>query len=145
MRVSTPKQRDWSSDLHERAIEFHGHGGPFMVIGLRMGLLALKHLDAGGWFDLRCLVSLWWGPPDSYVIDGIQSSTGCTMGKRNIEIVERDGISASFHKKDENLRIALKNESLERIRNILVDEPEEIRRLISELIDARDQDMFEIC
>ena len=67
------------------------------------------------------------------------------MGKRNIEIVERDGISASFHKKDENLRIALKNESLERIRNILVDEPEEIRRLISELIDARDQDMFEIC
>jgi len=145
MRVCTPKQREWSSDLLERAIEFHGHGGPFMVIGLRMGLLALKHLDAGGWFDLRCVVSLRWGPPDSCVIDGIQSSTGCTMGKHNIEIDEREGISASFYNSDENFRITLKKESLEKIRDTLVKELEEIRILISELINARDQDIFDIC
>jgi len=145
MRVCTPKQREWSSDLLERAIEFHGHGGPFMVIGLRMGLLALKRLDAGGWFDLRCVVSLRWGPPDSCVIDGIQSSTGCTMGKHNIEIDEREGISASFYNSDENFRITLKKESLEKIRDTLVKELEEIRILISELINARDQDIFDIC
>jgi len=145
MRVCTPKQREWSSDLHERAIEFHGHGGPFMVIGLRMGLLALKHLDAGGWFDLRCLASLRWGPPDSCVIDGIQSSTGCTMGKHNIEIEDGEGISASFIKNDENLRITLKKEIEEKIRTTLAKENEETYKLISELINARDHDIFEIC
>ena len=116
-----------------------------MVIGLRMGLLALKHLDAGGWFDLRCHASLWWGPPDSCVIDGIQSSTGCTMGKHNIEIEESEDISASFYNNDENLRITLKKEIEEKIRTTLAKEREEIRKLISELINARDQDIFEIC
>ena len=145
MRVCTPKQREWSGDLLERAIEFHGHGGPFMVIGLRMGLLALKHLDAGGWFDLRCLVSLRWRPLDSCVVDGIQSSTGCTMGKHNIEIDEREGISASFFKNDENLRITLRKDIEEKIRNTLAKEHDEIRILISELINARDQDIFDIC
>jgi len=145
MRVCTPKQREWSSDLLERAIELHGHGGPYMVIGLRMGLLALKHLDAGGWFDLRCLASLRWGPPDSCVIDGIQSSTGCTMGKHNIEIEEKEGISVSFIKNDEALRITLKKEIEEKIRNTLTKEHEEIHELISELINACDQDIFDIC
>lgn len=36
MRVKTPKQRSWSQGLLDRAIEFHGHGGPFMVVGLRI-------------------------------------------------------------------------------------------------------------
>jgi len=145
MRVCTPKQREWSSDLLERAIEFHGHGGPFMVIGLRMGLLALKHLDAGGWFDLRCIVTLRWRPPDSCVIDGIQSSTGCTMGKYNIEIEERDGISAYFERDDGNLRITLKKDVEKKIRNTLAKEHEGTHKLISELINARDLDIFEIC
>lgn len=145
MRVCTPKQREWSQELLERAIEFHGHGGPFMVIGLRMGLHALKQLDAGGWFDLRCLVSLPWRPPDSCVIDGIQSSTGCTMGKHNIEIEEREGISASFYKNDENLRITLKKDVEEKIRNTLAKEYEEVHKLISGLINACDLDIFDIC
>jgi len=95
MRVETPKQRDWSDELLERAVEFHGHGGPMMVVGLRMGLAALRRLEAPGWFGLRCVAMLRWGPPDS-VIDGIQVSTGCTMGKRNMEVREREGIAAVF-------------------------------------------------
>jgi len=47
--VKTPKQRTYTKELEERAIEFHGHGGPFMIIGLKMGLHALEALDA------RCL------------------------------------------------------------------------------------------
>ena len=67
-----------------------------MTVGLRMGLYALEDLDCKGWFDVSCRVALRWRPPDSCVIDGIQSSTGCTMGKRNIEVVEGDGVSATF-------------------------------------------------
>lgn len=78
------KQREWSEDLLHRAISFHGHGGPFLVVGLQMGLAALRMLEASGLFDLCCSVKLR-SPPDSCVIDGIQFSTGCTMGKCNID------------------------------------------------------------
>jgi len=40
MRVETPKQRDWHQDLLDKAVEFHGHGGPFMVVGLRIARAA---------------------------------------------------------------------------------------------------------
>jgi formylmethanofuran dehydrogenase subunit E len=42
------KTRELSEELVLRAGEFHGHGGPFLVIGLRMGLRALRDLDASG-------------------------------------------------------------------------------------------------
>ena len=71
MRARVQKQKRWSEELLERASEFHGHGGPFMVVGLRMGLEALRRLCASGWFDIRCRVELNWRPPDSCVIDGI--------------------------------------------------------------------------
>lgn len=29
----------------KRAAEFHGHLGPFLVIGVRMGLIGLRELD----------------------------------------------------------------------------------------------------
>ena len=144
MRVSTPKPREWSHELLERAIEFHGHGGPFMVVGLRMGLLALKRLDAKGWFDIRCRVSLLWRPPDSCVIDGIQSSTGCTMGKHNIEVEEGEGISVCFLKDDESLRITLKKDVEEKIRKNLCEKPEETHELIAELIKARYNDIYDV-
>ena len=31
------------------------------------------------------------------VLDGLQVTTGCTMGKRNIEVVDREGISGVHH------------------------------------------------
>ncbi len=143
MRVSAPKQTEWSKELFERAMEFHGHGGAFMVVGLRMGLTALRELEARGWFDIRCMVELTWRPPDSCVIDGIQSSTGCTMGKRNIEVSEKDGIAAEFTKGERGVRIALKGEVLERIRGIVAKE-EDLSRLIEVLVSAEHSDIFEI-
>ena len=143
MRVETPKQRDWSDDILDRAVEFHGHGGPFMVVGLRMGFAALERLDAHGWFDLRCVVRLRWAPPDSCVIDGIQTSSGCTMGKHNIEVEELDGIASKFTKGEEKLEIKLRPEVLDRIRKVSEAEGEdEIKSLISELIEASEEDIF---
>lgn len=143
MRVETPKQRDWSDDILDRAVEFHGHGGPFMVVGLRMGFAALERLDAHGWFDLRCIVRLRWAPPDSCVIDGIQTSSGCTMGKNNIEVEELDGIAAVFTKGEEKLEIELRPEVLDRIRKVSEAEGEDkVKSLISELIEASEADIF---
>ena len=141
--VEEPKKREFDEELELRAIEFHGHDGPFMTIGLRMGLTALEMLDCKGWFDLSCELKLHWCPPDSCVIDGIQSSTGCTMGKRNISVVEQEGVEACFHSKDKMLSIRLKPEVSERIKNNMTDEdiPHDI---IEELERVDIMDIFDI-
>ena len=145
MRVETPKQRGWRQDLLDKAIEFHGHGGPFMVVGLRMGLTALERLDAHGWFDLKCRVMLSWAPPDSCVIDGIQTSSGCTMGKHNIEVEEGEGVAAEFAKGGERLEIRLRTEVLERMRRVSeVGEEDDVKSVISGLIDAPEDEIFRV-
>ena len=120
--VEEPKQRTYDSTLEERAIEFHGHDGPYMIIGLRMGLTALEQLNCNGWFDLECEVRLKWNPPDSCVIDGIQSSTGCTMGKKNINVVEEPGITAIFKSGENELTLVLKSEVISQIKREMVGE-----------------------
>jgi len=134
--VSNPKPRAWSQELYERAVEFHGHGGPFMVIGLRMGLYSLERLDAKGWFDMRCRAMVRWRPPDSCVIDGLQVSTGCTTGKHNMEVEEGEGVAAEFRKGEESLVLRLREEVLLRVRETLSEEDgggvEELMRWLKE-------------
>ena len=142
MRARAPKQKSWSEELLERASEFHGHGGPFMVVGLRMGLEALRRLGASGWFDVRCRVELNWRPPDSCVIDGIQVSTGCTMGKHNIEVSDAEGVAAEFYKSDDRLRLVLRNEVLDRMRMTLAT-GEDAAPLVEETAKADPSDLFE--
>jgi formylmethanofuran dehydrogenase subunit E len=122
-----------------------------MVIGLRMGLLALKTLDSPGWFNLHCRVRLRPSPPDSCVIDGLQSSTGCTLGKRNIEIEEGEGVASEFKSGGRVLRLTLKPEILYMIRSDpesgqwreYEDEYEE-DSIFEKLIKARDETLFDI-
>ena len=143
MRVEIPKERDWSDEILERGIEFHGRGGPFMVLGIRMGLIALERLDAYGWFDLHCLAKLRWVPPYSCVLDGIQISSGCTLGKHNIDVKEQDGITVEFTKDKKLLKICLREEILEKIRGVLALKDEDrAKLLISELIEAPEREIF---
>lgn len=141
--MEKPKQRTYNETLKERATEFHGHDGPYMVIGLRMGLAALKMLECKGWFDIECEVRLDWNPPDSCVIDGIQSSTGCTMGKRNISVVEQSGVMACFKSRGSSLTLILRSEVISKIRDNLVDDdiPQD---LIEELEETDLDELFEI-
>ena len=141
--VKEPKQRTYDSTLEERAIEFHGHDGPYMVIGLRMGLTALEQLNCNGWFDLECEVRLKWNPPDSCVIDGIQSSTGCTMGKKNINVVEKPGITAIFKSGENELTLVLKSEVISKIKREMVGE--DIPHGLMEELEVADLDnLFEM-
>ncbi|MDD4907861.1 MAG: formylmethanofuran dehydrogenase subunit E family protein [Candidatus Omnitrophica bacterium] len=68
----------------KEAIKFHGHLGPYLVLGLLAGEWALKKLKAGKHFGIEVKV---WGAdkkPKSCFIDGLQLSTGATYGKGNI-------------------------------------------------------------
>ena len=142
--VKTPKQRDYTRELEERATEFHGHGGPFMIIGLRMGLAALDFLDSEGWFRIRCRAHLRWAPPDSCTIDGIQSSTGCTMGKHNIDVEETEGISAEFLAGEKRVRITLRRDTLSFVRDSFDAGDEAVEYCMAWLREAAVEELFHV-
>lgn len=67
------------------AARFHGHLGPWLVLGLRAGIRARRL--GGSPLSRRAVV---WCPaktPYSCFIDGIQFAAGCTLGKANIRLV----------------------------------------------------------
>jgi formylmethanofuran dehydrogenase subunit E len=74
--------------LIENAARLHGHLGPFLVIGVRMGELAKKCLgvDDKSSCRLEANIQTPLSTPFSCVIDGIQASTSCTVGNRKLKI-----------------------------------------------------------
>jgi formylmethanofuran dehydrogenase subunit E len=90
--------------------KFHGHLGPYAVIGYRMGLIAKEKLNDNP-FSLNATVWTNNIPPMSCVIDGVQLSSGCTLGKGNISLKKSNVIKAEFSSKDGKfLQIVLKPE-----------------------------------
>ena len=63
---------------------FHGHLGPCVIVGMRLGEYALDCLHAYPHFGLEAVIRCAAKPPESCLLDGIQVSTGCTLGKQNI-------------------------------------------------------------
>ena len=67
------------------AVDFHGHLGPYLVLGLKMGDFAVRQLECRRHFGVKAVVYGTLKRPRSCLIDGIQISSGCTYGKGNIE------------------------------------------------------------
>jgi len=80
----------------QQARRFHGHLGPCVTIGLRLGYTALERLQARPYFGLKIHAFCPPQPPPSCCLDGLQISTGCTLGKRNIEWTASEEIKAHF-------------------------------------------------
>ena len=74
--------------LIESAVKLHGHLGPFLVIGVRMGDVAKRHLDLNDESGRRLQASIKTPliTPFSCVIDGLQVSTSCTIGNQKLKI-----------------------------------------------------------
>jgi len=64
---------------------FHGHLGPYVVLGYRMGRFARQALSVSP-FELKAEVLTGNTRPLSCLADGIQVGSGCTLGKGNIAI-----------------------------------------------------------
>lgn len=84
----------------QRMLEFHGHVGPYVVLGFRAGMLARKRLDSPGYFDLDATALCPLEKPMSCFLDGIQLGSGCTAGKRNLNIQEGPSIQCTFQSKN---------------------------------------------
>lgn len=90
------------------AVRFHGHLGPYLVLGLLAGETALKKLYCNKYFGLEVKV---WGAgekPRSCLIDGLQLSTGATYGKGNIHKLRGACIRMEFCDQDTGKKICLK-------------------------------------
>lgn len=92
------------------AARFHGHLGPFLVIGVRMGEIAKKQLGLKD--ENRVGLDAWIRaplyPPFSCVIDGIQVATGCTVGNQKLKIEESPKeIRANFRLEGSNRTVKI--------------------------------------
>lgn len=76
-----------SAVLPDWTWEFHGHRCPFMPIGYRMGLVAMRELGVERVKDhgVFALVEIGVGHPQTCMADGVMSATGCTYGKLMME------------------------------------------------------------
>lgn len=88
MKTLESKISEELTSLIKKAADFHGHLGPFLVIGVRMGSLAKRilNLNAEESNKLRVTARLPLLTPFSCILDGIQATTQCTVGNQKLRI-----------------------------------------------------------
>jgi formylmethanofuran dehydrogenase subunit E len=82
----------------EFARQLHGHVGPYLIIGLKMGAAAKKALNITDTelTQLRAEVAVPLYPPFSCLLDGIQVSTTCTLGNQRLQFKNSKNIQGTF-------------------------------------------------
>ena len=122
--------------------QFHGHLGPYAIIGYKMGKVANTKLGSDP-FSKKVVVWTGTTPPLSCIIDGIQMSSGCTLGKGNIS-VRHDGIpKAQFTDNNgKKLEIMLKSNIKQEIDTTVTEE--NIINYSEQLYQRTDQELFNI-
>ncbi len=105
--------------------EFHRHLGTYSLIGAKMGVRAREILEAP--FDTMEVVSFAGRrPPLSCLSDGIQVSTGASLGRGTIRLSnQRLAPEASFQYEGKKLTLRLKRKWVDKIE-------EDLRRILKE-------------
>jgi len=124
-----------------RGVEFHGHLGPYAVIGFRMGEIANERLTDHP-FKKKALVKTGTKPSISCIIDGIQLSSCCTLGKGMIEVTDEKIPEATFTTGGKTLIIRLKDEIWGKIRSGIPDSEND--EYSKQLFSANVEELFEI-
>ena len=97
--------------------EIHGHTGVYSILGAKMGIRALEYFNVGV-NNLEALTFAGNIPPLSCFNDGIQISTGATIGQGLITVSDSISVipSAVFSFNNQRVRMALKPEISDQIR-----------------------------
>lgn len=83
MRAIIPRPLSYA-----QTVRFHGHDGPFLALGYRLGTFLLRKMRPGSIMDLKLTIRSRIKKPYTCVLDGLQCSTSATLGKGNITVVE---------------------------------------------------------
>jgi formylmethanofuran dehydrogenase subunit E len=126
------------------AARFHGHLGPYLILGILAGELAIKLLKCKKYFGLDVLVQGANKKPKSCLIDGLQLATGATYGKGNIKKITGNKVVIYFHnlKNNKKLSMILRKELIKRL-NILKGHADS-ERLARELYSTSSLKMFDL-
>ena len=127
------------TDEIELIRRFHGHLGPNVIFGYRMGRLVRSERPK----DVIANVYCGSEPPLSCLIDGIQLTSGCTMGKNNIRVVGEGKLKAVFIYKDgRTLAVTVRSDVEERLNTGITHDNEDERSV--EAFGMTDDELFEI-
>ena len=133
----------------KRAEDFHGHLGPFLVIGVRLGLVGVRELGIKGREDkLRVTAMLRNSVPFSCIIDGIQVATKCTMGNKRLRLRNKSSqIAAKFELQDEEkeVNVLVNPVTFQALKSQLLAEdipPEEVRKLAHVIASMPEEELF---
>ena len=127
------------NDLLDGAVKFHGHLGPFLVLGLKAGLSGVDYLGKD-YFKLKAKVETAPHPPRSCFIDGVQFASGCTTGKGNIEVKASDKVSVEFTLGERKIKIEVRNDILEALDHVSSNNQAEL--ISKELMQKTDTELF---
>lgn len=122
----------------QRLKEFHGHLGPWVVVGYRMGLIAQRMFDGKRW----AVVYTGGERPLSCLIDGVQFSSGCTLGKGNIQVKDEKKPMVRFFDHKKIVEVKLKDLWKDKIESEMSRETEEALSL--QVYEAPDEELFRI-
>jgi len=131
----------------ERAAEFHGHLGPFLVIGVRIGLIGLRESGIeNNDGNLRITAMLMDSIPFSCTIDGIQVATKCTLGNRKLKLIDSSGIAAEFElQHGGKVTVAVNPVTFNRLKRKLLSKnvsPEDTRKLAWMVASMPEEELF---
>lgn len=131
----------------KKAEEFHGHLGPFLVIGIKMGLVGLGQVGATKGSSLAVTASLPLRVPFSCIIDGLQITTKCTIGNQKLTLRESEKIQAEFKRKDNGQKtvVALNQSTFEKLKSQLLQETlpdEKVRKLAWKVATIPETELF---
>jgi pyrimidine-specific ribonucleoside hydrolase len=104
------------------ANELHGHLGVYAIIGVKMGIRAREYFNLGV-DDVEVTTCAGLRPPVSCMNDGLQASTGGTLGHGLISVATGEAVrpEALFTFKNKAVRLKLKPEYALQIRNDVKD------------------------
>lgn len=105
----------------KNAEKLHGHLGPFLVIGVRMGktVKRILNLNTGDNSELEATAKIPLLTPISCIIDGIQTTTHCTVGNQKLKIENSKEIAVNFKLQHSNrkLKVLVNPKIVEKLMN----------------------------
>jgi|YelNatPaOPRAMG01_1025707.scaffolds.fasta_scaffold34151_4 formylmethanofuran dehydrogenase subunit E len=119
-------------DILEEAVMLHGHLGPFLVLGLKIGLKA-KNIMAMP----VCEVSTVLKKPYVCVVDGLKTVVG-----DNVVLRDGDGLSARFSNGKDSIIINVRRSIVDRYAATPWEKCEENAY---EVMNSSDEELFENC
>lgn len=131
-----------SKRLLEAGVKFHGHLGPYLVLGLRMGVVAVRILKPKGLRELSVRVWTKKTPPQSCLLDGIQISSGCTLGKGSVRVEASRRTRAIFRKGRRSVLIEPTEKTTALLAKVSGQPPARIRETARLLYRTSDRELF---